>query len=239
MPFADPRPLRVALADDHAVVGAGYRRLLELETDIVVVAEYGNADAAYDALYGAAGAGTDLLVLDLSMPGRSGLDLLQRLARRQPEIRILVFTMHDSAAMLAQCMRAGAVGFITKSSAPEVLVEGVRRAARGERVVSPDVASRVGPGDLPDAPHTRLSSREFDILQHLLAGRSIEDIARKLRLSAKTVANYQTRIRRILGGGTALGLVAYARELGWASGSFANDPRPGSAGLPPCSPAEA
>jgi DNA-binding NarL/FixJ family response regulator len=212
-------PLRVALADDHAVVRSGYRRLLELETDIAVVAEFADAEAAYGAFSGAdpQAEPIDLLVLDLSMPGRSGLELLRRLAQRQPDLAVLVFTMHDSAAMLDQCLRAGAAGFVTKSSAPEVLVDAVRRAGRGEIALSPDMVllqsqAQAGP------PHTRLSSREFDILQQLLAGHAVEDIAQTLRLSTKTVANYQTRIRQTLGVGSAVELLRYAREHGLADG---------------------
>jgi DNA-binding NarL/FixJ family response regulator len=210
-------PLRVALADDHAVVRAGYRRLLELESDMAVVAEFGDADSAYSALTaGDATARTvaDLLVLDLSMPGRSGLELLRRLKARLPALPVLVFTMHDGAAMLDQCLRAGAAGFVTKSSAPEVLVDAVRRAARGEIALSPDMAALVARQPASGPPHERLTSREFDILQQLIAGRAVEDIANNLRLSTKTVANYQTSIRQTLGVGSAVELLRYAREHG-------------------------
>lgn len=205
-------PLRVALADDHAVVRAGYRRLLELEPDMAVVAEFGDADSAYRALAADAAAGIDLLVLDLSMPGRSGLELLRRLAQRRPDLPVLVFTMHDGAAMIEQCLRAGAAGFVTKSSAPEVLVDAVRRAARGETALSPDVAAIAAAPSA--APHRSLSSREFDILQQLLAGHGVDEIAQTLRLSAKTVSNYQTQIRQKLGVGSAVELLRYAREHG-------------------------
>lgn len=208
-------PLRVALADDHAVVRAGYRRLLELETDMAVVAEYGDADAAYSALCsGGSGDLPDLLVLDLSMPGRSGLELLRRLTLRRPELPVLVFTMHESAAMLDQCLRAGAAGFVTKSSAPEVLVDAVRRAARGERALSPDMLALQVAQGAGGPPHARLSSREFDILTQLLAGHTVDEIAQTLRLSVKTVANYQTRIRQTLGVATAVELLRYGREHG-------------------------
>jgi DNA-binding NarL/FixJ family response regulator len=205
-------PLRVALADDHAVVRAGYRRLLELEPDMAVVAEFGDADSAYRALAADAAAAIDLLVLDLSMPGRSGLELLRRLAQRRPDLPVLVFTMHDGAAMIEQCLRAGAAGFVTKSSAPEVLVDAVRRAARGETALSPDVATIAAAPSA--APHRSLSSREFDILQQLLAGHGVDEIAQTLRLSAKTVSNYQTQIRQKLGVGSAVELLRYAREHG-------------------------
>lgn len=204
--------LRVALVDDHAVVRAGYRRLLELEPDMAVVAEYGDAETAYTAL--ANGTVVDLLVLDLSMPGRSGFELLRRLTQRRPELPVLVFTMHDGIAMIEQCLGAGAAGFVTKSSAPEVLVDAVRRAARGETALSPDVAAAVAAQAQQRPPHRSLSSREFDILNQLLAGHSVEEIAQTLRLSAKTVANYQTQIRQKLGVGGAVELMRYAREHG-------------------------
>ena len=215
-PATSTRALRVALADDHAVVRAGYRRLLELEPDMAVVAEYGDADSAYRSLAAEGGDAVDLLVLDLSMPGRSGLELLRRMQQRRPALRVLVFTMHDGAAMIEQCLRAGAAGFVTKSSAPEVLVEAVRRAARGETALSPDVAAIAAAP--PAAPHRSLSSREFDILQQLLAGHGVEEIAHTLRLSAKTVSNYQTQIRQKLGVGSAVELLRYAREHGLATG---------------------
>src|SRR3990167_2248717 len=114
--------LRVMLVDDHAVVRAGYRRLLELESDFEVVAECADGDAALTLLQQRQGAGVDVMVLDLSMPGRSGLDLLRRVALRWPAVRQLVFGMHDSPVMVAQALQAGADGFVTKSSQPEWLV---------------------------------------------------------------------------------------------------------------------
>ncbi|HSV71158.1 MAG TPA: response regulator transcription factor [Methylibium sp.] len=205
--------IRIGLADDHAVVRAGYRRLLELEPDLEVVAEYADADAAYSGLT-TGGDRLDLLVLDLSMPGRSGLELLRRLGQRLPALRVLVFTMHEGAAMVGQCLRAGAAGFVTKNSAPELLVDALRRAARGEVVLSPDVAMHAPGGAEAAPPHAQLSSREFDILQQLVAGRGVDEIAQGLRLSAKTVSNYQTQIRQKLGVAGAVELLRYAREHG-------------------------
>jgi DNA-binding NarL/FixJ family response regulator len=208
--------LRVALVDDHAVVRAGYRRLLELE-NIEVAAEFADADSAYAALAPDAAEPLDLLVLDLSLPGRSGLELLQRLQQRRPQLRVLVFTMHDNVALVLQCLRAGAAGFVTKSSAPQVLVDAVHRAVRGERALSPDVAAAVQREQAqaqPGAPHLRLSPREFDVLRALIEGAGVEEISRRLRLSPKTVANYQTLLRQKLGVSTAVELLHYAREHG-------------------------
>jgi DNA-binding NarL/FixJ family response regulator len=119
--------------------------------------------------------------------------------------------------MIEQCLAAGAAGFVTKSSAPEVLVDAVRRAARGETALSPDVAALVAAQAQRRPPHRSLSTREFDILNQLLAGRSVDEIAQTLRLSVKTVANYQTQIRQKLGVGGAVELIRYAREHGLLS----------------------
>jgi DNA-binding NarL/FixJ family response regulator len=205
--------LRIGLVDDHAVVRAGYRRLLELEDDVEVAAEFADAESAYLALAATDEVPVDLLVIDLSLPGRSGLDLLRRLQQRCPSLPVLVFTMHDSPAMVVQCLRAGAAGFVTKSSAPQVLVDAIRCAARGEQALSPDVAgSAHGHAALP--PHLRLSTREFDVLQALLQGSSVDEISTRLNLSRKTVANYQTLVRQKLGVGNAVELMRYARENG-------------------------
>lgn len=202
----------VLLVDDHAVVRAGYRRLLELEPDCVVSAECADGDAAYALLQRRDAPPVDVIVLDLSMPGRSGLDLLRRIALRWPTIRRLVFSMHDSPAMVAQALAAGAHGFVTKSSAPELLVAALRRVAAGEqRVLSPDIADApTQPGAL--APHRALSPREFQVLQGLLAGDSLDTIAERLHLSAKTVSNLQTLIRQKLGVGNAVELLRYAQQ---------------------------
>ena len=204
-------PLRVMLVDDHAVVRAGYRRLLADEPDFAVVAEHGDADAAYAGLGNAPQASVDVLVLDLSMPGRSGLDMLRRARARWPALRVLVFSMHDSPAMVAQALQSGAAGFVTKSSDPAVLVAALRRVARGETaVLSPDIAS--APQALAaQSPHLALSAREFEVLRGLAEGLSVDKIAERLHLSAKTVANYQTQLRQRLGLTTAVDLLRYAR----------------------------
>lgn len=204
--------VRIALVDDHAVVREGYRRLLELEQGFEVVAEFAEADAAYAAL-SRDGSEVDLAILDLSLPGRSGLELLRRLKLRRPVLRVLVFSMHEHPAMVSQCLGAGAEGFVTKSSAPEVLVDAVRRIAGGARALSPDVQGAFGQ-DEAAPPHMRLSPREFDVLQSLIHGASVSEISRSLRLSAKTVANYQTLVRQKLGVGNAVELLRYARAHG-------------------------
>jgi DNA-binding NarL/FixJ family response regulator len=208
-------PLRIGLVDDHAVVRSGYRRLIELEDDLAVTAEFVDAESTYAALAAPGPCPVDLLVLDLSLPGQSGLELLRHLTLRLPSLRVLVFTMHDSGTLVRQCLRAGAAGFVTKSSEPGTLLDALRRIARGEIALSDDVA--LSPDDAAAAPHAALSVREFDIFQRLVLGHDVDRIARTLHLSAKTVANYQTEIRRKLGVGNAVEMVRYARAHGIAT----------------------
>ena len=202
-------PVRVVLVDDHAVVRAGYRRLLADEGDLQVVAEFAGADAAYIALVAAPPGAYEVLVIDLSLPGRSGLDLLRQARQRWPALPMLVFSMHDSPAMVAQALAAGAAGFITKSSEPALLVSALRRVARGERgVLSPDIAAAA---QAAAPPHRLLSGRAFEVLRGLAQGQTVDQIAEQLHLSPKTVSNHQTQIRQRLGLGTAVDLLRYAQ----------------------------
>lgn len=204
-------PLRIAIADDHAVVRAGYRRLLELDERMRIVAEFGDGESAYRWLSSNA---ADILILDLTMPGHGGLATLQRLRQRVPELRVLIFTMHESADLAAQTLRIGAAGYITKSSPPESLVAAVREVAAGGQPVSPDVARALPNANRTGAPHDALTSREFEIFLMLARGDSVEDIAISRCLSAKTIANYQTSIRQKTGLGSSLEMFRYAEAHG-------------------------
>jgi DNA-binding NarL/FixJ family response regulator len=208
----NPRPLRIAIADDHAVVRTGYRRLLELDQRVQVVAEFADGESAYRWL---AANEADVLILDLGMPGQGGLATLQRLHRRVPALRVLIFTMHESADLAAQSLRAGAAGYITKSSAPETLVAAVHTVSAGEESVSPDIARMLAESARPsDALHEALSPREFEIFLLLAAGHGVEQIATARCLSAKTIANYQTAIRQKTGLGSSLEMYRYAEAHG-------------------------
>lgn len=206
------RRVRVVLADDHAVVREGYRRLLELESGVTVVGECADGESVLAALDG--GLAVDVVVLDLSMPGCGGLAVLRHAREAWPQVQVLVFTMHDSPAMVTQALQAGAAGFVTKNSAPHELVDAVRRVAAGEvPVLSRDIAGAVAePGArLPLAP------REFQVLQLLAEGCSVEEVSRRIRLSAKTVSNYQTAIRQKLGVSTGIDLLREAQRRGWVA----------------------
>lgn len=213
------RSLRVMVVDDHAVVRTGYRRLLELEGDLRVVAEAGDAETAFGLLGQLLPGGLDVLVLDLSMPQGSGLALLGRVRQRWPLLQILIFSMHDNPAMVLQALKAGAAGYVTKSSEPEVLIRALRRVALGEReVLSMDIAAAVSAdaGAKPAAPHLALTPREFAVLQGLLQGLTLEQIGQQLGVAPKTVSNVQTQLRQRLGVGSALELLRYAQEHGLA-----------------------
>lgn len=205
-----PFSIRVMLVDDHALVRAGMARLLALEPDMQVVGEHADGDRAYAALQ-AEPPPADVLVLDLSMPGRSGLELMRRLRLRESPVKVLVCSMHDSPAMLAQALTAGAAGFVTKQSDPLLLADAIRRVARGEVVLSPDV---VAAADASDAPHLKLTPREFDVFVRLAQGESLETIADALKVAPKTVSNLQAAVRAKLGVGSAVELLRYAKAHG-------------------------
>jgi DNA-binding NarL/FixJ family response regulator len=212
----------VMLVDDHAVVREGYRRLLQAEPGLQVLAEHGDAESAQATLerqaLGLLAAPVQVAVVDLGLPGRGGLELTRRIAQRWPAVRVLVFSMHDHPATVAQALDAGAAGYVTKTSAPQLLVAAVRRVAAGERgVLSPDVAQHAS-APSAQAPHMRLSPREYDVLQGLLAGTTLEAIAQRLCISPKTVSNLQTQIRTKLGVATAMELLHYAQQHGLVAG---------------------
>lgn len=205
--------LQVLLVDDHAVVRAGYRRFLEADGRIRVAAEAADAESALAWLQSAAGQAIDVAVVDLSMPGRGGLELLRHLRRRGDGPRVLVFSMHESLSIVRQALALGASGYVTKSSDPAFLVEAVLRAARGERVVSPELAAGLDALG-GEAPHLQLTAREFEVFLRLAQGEPLDAIAQALRLSAKTVANLQTAVRARLRLDSPIALHRYAREHG-------------------------
>jgi len=203
--------VRIMLVDDHAVVRAGFRRLLEQQSAFQVVAEAADAERAY-ALF--VEHEPDVVVMDLSMPGVSGLDTIRRIVGRRPSARILVFSMHEDAALAARALQLGARGYVTKSNAPEVLAAAVADVAAGKPALSPDIAKSLAMLKLTGEQKLLglLSAREFEIFRLLAGGRPAVDIARLLNLSAKTVANYHTQIRQKLGLASDVELVLLAQR---------------------------
>jgi two-component system, NarL family, invasion response regulator UvrY len=207
--------VRIMLVDDHAIVRAGFRRLLEQQHNYRVIAEAGDAEAAYAQFVELQ---PDVVVLDLSMPGVSGLELVRRMIARRPSSKILVFSMHDDALLAERAIQLGARGYVTKSSAPEVLAGAVADMMAGRVAFSPDIAQALailkvsGEGD----PLTALSAREFEIFRLIARGQTTASIASLLSLSAKTVANYQSLIKQKLGinSDIELLLLAQRRNIG-------------------------
>lgn len=201
----------ILLVDDHGVVRAGYKRYLELDAHLRVEAEAENGEEAYAIL---AQVQIDVVVMDLSMPGQGGLESLRRIRARYPHPRILIFTMHDNPALATQALRAGASGYLTKSTSPDKIVEAIYQVMRGEQPVSEEVASLMAKEASSGALHLDLAPREFEIFRLLASGLSVEDIAKRLFLGTKTVANYQSSIRQKLRVQTAIDLYHYARTHG-------------------------
>jgi len=204
-----PAKTKVMLVDDHAIVRSGFRRLLEEYSDIEVVAEAENGEQAYRKYIECK---PDVVVLDISMPDTSGIALMHRLFARAPDLRVIVFSMHEDAAMAERAMDSGARGYVSKSSAPEVLVKAIQEVAAGRKFLSADIANALALARFNGAsdPITQLSTREFEIFQQLVAGRAPEDIAKALNLSAKTIANYHTAIKQKLKASSDIELVRMA-----------------------------
>ena len=186
--------IKVLIADDHTLVRDGLRHILGNAKGFEVAGE------AYDAattLTLARSSDADVLVLDLSMPGRSGIELLRQIREERPALRILVLTMHAEQQYATRAFKAGASGYLTKESASEELVAAVSKVAAGGAYVSLAMAERFAQSlsEPADAlPHQRLSNREFEVFRRLCAGESITDIGEALCLSAKTVSTYKARI---------------------------------------------
>lgn len=205
--------ISVLLVDDHAVVRAGYRSLLENAEDLSVVAEAEDGALAC-RLY--AELTPDVVIMDLSLPGMGGLEAIRRIVARDRHARILVFSMHEDTVFVEQALQAGARGYITKSSAPDTLVEAVRQVADGEMYFNSELAQRLAIQRIrgQDTPFVDLSPREFGICCLLAEGRAVSEIAERLSLSYKTVANYSTQIKNKLGVGTVAELARLAIRHG-------------------------
>jgi DNA-binding NarL/FixJ family response regulator len=200
--------IRVLLADDHQIVRDGLRGILAAQADVEVAGEAADGDQAL-ALVRAND--YDVAVLDLSMPGLSGLDLVKRLKREKPQLRLLVLSMHGEQQYAARALKAGASGYLTKDSASAQLIGALRKVAAGGVHVSDTAAASLVAG-VSGAPHEALSDREFEVLKLLAGGASPTDIARQLHLSVKTVSTHKTRVLEKLGLGGTAELVRYALE---------------------------
>jgi two-component system response regulator NreC len=202
------RSVRIVLADDHSVMRAGLRLLLDAEPEFEVVAEAGNA---VDAARYVRGHHPDVLILDLNMPGGSGLELIPRMREEAPETRIVVLTMQRDPAFARQALNAGAVGYVLKDAADGELVLAVRLAASGQTYLNPQLGARLA-SEPVDARPGDLSERELEILRLIALGHTNPEIAAKLYLSVRTIEANRAHIHQKLSLASRAELVAFALE---------------------------
>lgn len=198
------------IIDDHAVVRRGLRQILEETSDIRVQAEASSAAEAIELIWTES---FDVVLLDITMPGRNGFDILQQVRAKYPKLPILILSMHSEEQYGVRMLKAGASGYLSKESAPEQLVNAIRKVAGGGKYVSPELAEKV----LVDyelhegkAPHELLSNREFQVLCMIGAGKTVKQIAEEIDLSEKTISTYRTRLLEKMNLATNAELTYYA-----------------------------
>jgi DNA-binding NarL/FixJ family response regulator len=186
--------IKILIADDHPIVRQGLRQVINETTDLVVTGEAGNAA---EALHEVLQQNYDVVLLDISMPGRSGLEVLCELKNAKPGLRVLILSTYPEGQYAVRAFKDGADGYLTKLSAPEELLNAIRKVALGGKYVSPELAEKLA-FDLEknaDKPlHERLSDREYEVMCMIAAGKTITEIAQQLSLSAKTISTYRARI---------------------------------------------
>jgi two-component system, NarL family, invasion response regulator UvrY len=202
--------IKVLVADDHAIVRRGLREILSETPDILVGGEAATVQEVMAAVHAER---WTVVLLDLSLPGGTGLGLLSDLRREYPDLPVLILTVQPEDQYAVRAIRAGAAGFLTKESAPDRLIEAVRKVARGGRYVSAELAETLASvlaGDSKKEPHELLSNREFEILKLLASGKTVSKVAEELSLSVKTVSTHRTRILKKMGMKTTAELTHYA-----------------------------
>lgn len=208
--------IRIVLADDHAIVREGLKRIVSDVADFQVV---GEAADGTEVMRTVRATDFDVLVLDLSMPGRSGMELIKLVKAEKPRVRILVLSMHQEMQYAVRAIKSGASGYLTKESAAALLEQAIRKIAGGGAYISAEVAEQLALGAMPgsDAPaHETLSDREFEVFRLLVAGEAVSDIAAKLNLSVKTVSTHKANLMQKLGLANQTELVRYALKNGLA-----------------------
>jgi DNA-binding NarL/FixJ family response regulator len=206
--------IRLVIADDHAIVREGLKRIIEEAQDLKLEAETGDGNEVMKLVRERE---FDVLVTDLSMPGRSGMELIKLAKAERPRLRILVLSMHQEAQYAVRAIKSGASGYLTKESAPGQLVQAIRKIASGGAYISAEVAEQLALGAMPGGdkpPHELLSDREFEVFRQLVAGASVTQIAADLKLSVKTVSTHKANLMAKLGLANPSELVRYAMRHG-------------------------
>lgn len=208
---------RIVIADDHAIVREGLKRIVAEASGLEVVDEAADGTEVMRIVRERE---FDVLVLDLSMPGRSGMELIKLVKAEKPKLRILVLSMHQELQYAVRAIKSGASGYLTKESAPAQLVQALQKIAGGGAFISAEVAEQLALGAMPGAqtaaPHESLSDREFEVFRLLVAGTSVTEIASRLKLSVKTVSTHKANLMQKLGLANQSELVRYALRHGLA-----------------------
>lgn len=203
--------IRILIVDDHAILRAGLKHLLSDFPDIVVAGEAGNG---VDALTLARSGDWDAMLLDMSMPGKSGVELIKQVKAENPKLPVLVLSMHAEDIYAVRALRAGASGYLCKDNAESQLEQAIRKVAAGGLYINPAVAEKLAVevlGTTAEAlPHTRLSDREYQVLRYIAAGRSVTEIGNRLNLSVKTVSTHKAHLMQKMGFANTSELIQYA-----------------------------
>jgi two-component system invasion response regulator UvrY len=206
--------MRILIVDDHAVVRRG---LISLLSDEFPSAVFGEAADTLQALIGLRESRWDIALLDITLPGKSGLDLLKELKAEWPRLPVLVISGHAEDQFAVRVLKAGAGGYMTKESAPEELGKAIRKILAGGQYVSATLAEMLAVAvkkDFTRTPHETLSDREYEVMSHIAAGKTVTEIAAALSLSAKTISTYRTRVLEKLGVKNSAKIVQYAVRNG-------------------------
>ena len=206
--------IKVLIADDHAIVRRGLQQIIAETPDLVVGGEAGSAQELRDLVRRER---WDVVILDISLPGGNGIDLIGEVRKERPETRVLILTVHSEDQYAVRAVRAGAAGFMTKETAPGLLVDAVRKIAGGGRYVSADLAETLASmmaGESPGEPHQQLSDREFEVMKLLASGKTVSQVAEGLGLSVKTISTHRTRILKKMNMKTNAELTHYAVRHG-------------------------
>jgi DNA-binding NarL/FixJ family response regulator len=202
--------IRIVVADDHTIVREGLKQLLSAASDLSVI---GEAQNGHEVLERVRALDFDVLLLDMSMPGKSGIELIKQVRAEKPKLRVLVLSMHEEEQYAVRAIKAGASGYLTKDSASAQLVSAIRKVAAGGAFITDSVAQQLVLGAMPQSdgpPHAALSDREFQVFRELVSGKAVSDIAAELNLSVKTVSTHKARILQKMNMSNPAELIRYA-----------------------------
>ena len=202
--------IRILIADDHAVVRHGLKQIVTTDNQMMIAGEAANGNDLLDLVRKTA---VDVVILDINMPGRNGLETLKELKRDYPSLPVIILSMHSEDQYAVRALKAGAAGYMNKEAAPDELVAAIKKVYRGGKYISPEIAEllvyHIG-GNHQEEPHKSLSDRELEVFYSLAGGKTVGQISEELNLSAKTVTTYRTRILEKINMTTNAELVRYA-----------------------------